>query len=241
MASIRTRDDTIRTERRAAPRMEGALARWYARNRGTAPQLAQYREQADTLIADLPEGGDVLEVAFGPGYLAIDMARSGRVHVTGLDLSHSFVAIASTNAHRAGVHVHFRHGDAADLPFQDCSFDLVVCQAAFKNFPRPVTTLDQMRRVLRPGGIAVIDDMNGEATRQDICDEVDRMGLSPSDAAFTRLALSWLRRRAASPAQFRQLAAASTFGDCTITTEGIGLRVVLRRSPAIGEIPFGQP
>jgi ubiquinone/menaquinone biosynthesis C-methylase UbiE len=231
MALHLSKNHDIPAERRAAPRMEGAMARWYARNRGSASQLAHYRTQAAALTADLTDGADVLEVAPGPGYLAVELARSGRITVTGVDLSHSFVAIAAENARHQGVTVDFRHGDAADLPFPTQSFDLVLCQAAFKNFPKPVTALDEMHRVLRPGGTAVIDDMNHDVTRQDIAREVAAMGLSRRDAAFTRLALAGLRRRAATSAQFERLVAASAFGVCSISTEGIGMRVRLTRLP----------
>jgi ubiquinone/menaquinone biosynthesis C-methylase UbiE len=207
------------------------MARWYARNRGSANQLAQYRDQAAELTAPLPDGADVLEVAPGPGFLSVELAREGRVHVTAVDLSHTFVGIAADNARRAGVRVDVRHGDAGDLPFADRSFHLVVCQAAFKNFPKPVAALDEMHRVLRPGGVAVIDDMNHEATRDDIDQEVAAMGVSKPNAAFTRLALGGLRRRAASPAQFTDLVARSVFRTCTVTTAGIGLRVRMTRGP----------
>ena len=98
----------------------------------------------------------MLEVAPGPGYLAIEIARLGRFHVTGLDISRSFVEIASENARQAAVSVDFRHGDAASMPFDAQSFDLIVCQASFKNFAQPGSALDEMHRVLRRGGTAVI-------------------------------------------------------------------------------------
>src|ERR1700731_3613112 len=94
------------------PEMEGLVARWYARIRGTGSQAEVYRKQATRLTEGLPAGATVLEVAFGPGYLAIEMARAGRVHVTGLDISRTFVQIASDNAQVAGVDVDFLHGDA---------------------------------------------------------------------------------------------------------------------------------
>jgi hypothetical protein len=87
-----------------------------------------------------------------------------------------------------------------------------------------------MRRVLRPGGVAVIHDMSRDATTAAINAEVDGMGLSRRDALFTRVALRGLRRRAFSAAQFRGLAAASDFTSCTVTTSGIGLEVRLTRT-----------
>jgi ubiquinone/menaquinone biosynthesis C-methylase UbiE len=224
---MRTRDGL--RERRPVPTMQGAMARWYTRQRGSAPQLALVAEQAAQLSAGLPAGARVLEVAPGPGYLAVELARLGH-EVTGLDLSQSFVDIATRHAQQAGVTVAFRQGDAADLPFEDESFDLVVCQAAFKNFTRPVDALDQLHRVLRPGGVAVIQDMRRDAPGAAIRQGVAAMGLGPVNAAMTRLALVTLRLRALSQAQFERLAAASAFGSCTTSTAGIGIEVRLTRS-----------
>src|SRR5437016_14489177 len=112
--------------------MEGFIARWYAQMRSSSAQLAAYRTQAAELTAGLPDGADVLEVAPGPGYLAIEIARLDRYRVTGLDISRTFVQIASDNAREAGVRVDFQHGDVERMPFADASFDLIVCQAAFK-------------------------------------------------------------------------------------------------------------
>jgi ubiquinone/menaquinone biosynthesis C-methylase UbiE len=208
------------------PKMEGVVARWYARQRGSASQLAAYRNQAAQLTDGLPSGADVLEVAPGPGYLAIELARLG-FHVCGLDISRSFLEIASQNARQAAVGVDFRQGDAASLPFQAASFDLVVCQAAFKNFARPASALDELHRVLRSGGTAVIQDMRRDASGADIDQEVQAMGLSRLNAVMTRWALRMLRRRAYSPAQFERLAADSAFRTCDIQSEGIGMRVRL--------------
>src|SRR5437879_13162493 len=112
------------------PEMEGPIARWYARVRGSQSQLDAYRKQAFQLTAGLPSGARVLEVAPGPGYLAIEMARPGGLRVTGLDVSRTFVAIASDNARRAGVTVDFRLGALARMPFPTRSFDLGGCQEA---------------------------------------------------------------------------------------------------------------
>lgn len=59
------------------PEMGGALARNYARQRGTEPQIELWRKQARELTAGLAEGAKVLEVAFGPGYFAVELARLG--------------------------------------------------------------------------------------------------------------------------------------------------------------------
>ncbi len=209
------------------PEMEGPIARWYARVRGTESQLEAYRAQAVQLTAGLPSRARVLEVAPGPGYLAIEMARQTGLQVSGLDISRTFVEIASENARRAGVTVAFRQGDVAQMPFATESFDLVVCQAAFKNFALPGSALAEMHRILRTGGFAVIQDMSRDATHADIDHEVNGMDLGWLSAFTTKGTLEMLKRRAYTPAQFAGLASRSPFRTCEITTEGIGLEVRL--------------
>lgn len=211
------------------PEMEGPVARWYARVRGTKSQIEAYRKQASELTAGLPDGASVLEVAPGPGYLTIEIARLGRFQVTGLDISHTFVEIASKNAREARVGVDFRQGDVATMPFAAESFDLVVCQAAFKNFTLPHGALAEIYRVIRPGGTAVIQDMSRDASHAAIEDEVRAMELGPVSTFTTKATLEMLRRRAYAPAQFERLAAESPFRTCEVALAGIGLEVRLRK------------
>jgi ubiquinone/menaquinone biosynthesis C-methylase UbiE len=106
---------------------------------------------------------------------------------------------------------------------------LIVCQAAFKNFTYPGSALDEMYRVLRSGGTAVIKDMSNDATHADIEHEVAGMQLGWLSSFTTKATLEMLKRRAYSPAQFERLAAESPFQTCEITTEGIGLTVRLQK------------
>jgi len=211
------------------PEMEGPVARWYARIRGSKSQIELCRKQAHELTAGLPDGAAVLEVAPGPGYLTIEMARLGQFQVTGLDISHTFVEIASRNAAAAHVTVDFRQGDVAAMPFAAESFDLVICQAAFKNFTLPKSALAEMHRVLRHGGTALIQDMSSDATHAAIDSEVKAMELGAVSTFTTKATLEMLRRRAYSPAKFERLALESPFGSCEIATAGIGLEVRLRK------------
>ncbi|MFJ8910502.1 class I SAM-dependent methyltransferase [Amycolatopsis sp. NPDC102389] len=210
------------------PEMGGALARNYAKQRGTEPQIELWRKQARELTADLPEDTKILEVAFGPGYFAVELARLG-FSVTGLDVAPAFVEIASEYARNQGVDAEFREGDVAGMPFEDESFDFVVCQAAFKNFVWPVKSLDEMYRVLRPGGTAVVQDMNRDATDGDIVREVESMKLGKLAALGVRQALGGLRRRAYTPVGFGGLVAETAFRTCEVTTAGIGMDVRLTR------------
>lgn len=216
--------ETIRKHK--VPEMEGFQARWYARNRGTEAQLAQYRKQAAQVTAGLAEGAEILEVAPGPGYFAVELAKRG-FRVTGLDISHTMVEIARENG--AGLEIDFRQGDITHAPFEAESFDFVICQAAFKNFRQPVAALNEMHRVLRPGGFAVIHDLNHAATGADIGREVAGMNLGAVAGFVVRRTLGLLRRRAFTPEQFEELAAESAFGGCSVTADGIGLEIRLAR------------
>ena len=210
--------------------MEGRQARWYARQRMTPSQRVAVRGRAHQLQSSLQAGARVLEVASGPGLLAIELARSERLTVVGLDVSQTMVEIAIENAAREGVAVKFEHGDVAQLPFADGSFDLVVCQAAFKNFSEPRRALDEIYRVLAPGGRAEIDDLSKEASTGEIEEEVRKMGLSKLNAFVTKWILATvLRRRAYSRAQIEQLASSSAFGSCLFARDGIGFTVTLSR------------
>jgi ubiquinone/menaquinone biosynthesis C-methylase UbiE len=208
--------------------MEGAIARWYARNTGKKPE--GYREAAGLVAARLPGGGDVLEVAPGPGYLAVELARLGNYRVVGLDISRSFVEMARKNAADAGVAVTFEHGNAAQMPFAADSFDFVVCRAAFKNFSEPVRALAEMHRVLRPGGRALILDLRRDAPPEAINAEVKKMGLGWFNSLLTKLTFKFmLLKTAYSEAQFRQMASATPFKSCEIQADAIGLAVTLTK------------
>jgi ubiquinone/menaquinone biosynthesis C-methylase UbiE len=221
---------TIRDRRfKLVPEMEGRQARWYAEQRGSGSQLAAYRARAAELSALLPDGGDVLEVAPGPGHLAVELARTGRLTVSGIDVSRTMVEIATGYAAAEGVDVAFRQGDVAELPYPDASFDLVVCQAAFKNFTRPVRALDEIHRVLRPGGTAVVEDMSADATNDAIGREVAGMRLGTANAVVTRSVLRLLRRRAYGRDGFAELARRSAFGAAEVRADGIGLVVTLTK------------
>jgi ubiquinone/menaquinone biosynthesis C-methylase UbiE len=205
--------------------MEGFIARWYARN--TANQDRQ-KSAAQAVAGQVPPGGSVLEVAPGPGYLAMELARLGVYRVAGLDISKTFVEIATANAQAAGVAVEFVHGNASAMPFAGDSFDFIVCQAAFKNFREPVQALAEMHRVLKPGGKALILDLRPDASPAAIKAEVKKMGLGWFNSWFTKLIFKFcLVKRAYSRDQFQQMASQSPFRHCEIEEAPIGFAVSL--------------
>ena len=172
----------------------------------------------------------MLEVAPGPGFCAIEIAKSDRYTVAGLDISESFVRIARENAQKAGVAVDFRHGNASRMPFPDAAFDFVVCTAAFKNFSDPIGALNEIHRVLTPGGQASIFDLRKDASRDDVATEVRDMHLSTIDSLVTRWIFRFvLLKRAYSRAALESMVAASRFGACEIMADGIGFDLRLTK------------
>ena len=205
--------------------MEGPIARWYAH---TTRARADHRTTAEAIVRHLSAGSAVLEVAPGPGFTAIELARLGAYRISGVDISHSFVRMARDNARRAGVAIDFRHGDVANLPFAAESFDFVYCKAAFKNFPDPVRALDEIHRVLRPGGRASIFDLRKDASDQAIQAEIRGMHLSAVSAFLTRLVFRTALLRAAYTREaLESVVARSRFGRGELRADGIGFELKL--------------
>jgi ubiquinone/menaquinone biosynthesis C-methylase UbiE len=210
--------------------MEGPIATWYAKNTGRGDRLRWFVDYAKVVAERVAPGGRVLEVAPGPGFLAIEIAKAGRHSVTGLDISESFVRIARDNAGKAGAAVDFRHGNASAMTFPEGSFDFVVCTAAFKNFSDPVGALNEIHRVLAPGGQASIFDLRKDASLDDIATEVRNMHLSAVSALFTRWVFRFsLLRRAYTREAIETLVGRSRFGMCQFKTDGIGFELQLAK------------
>lgn len=204
--------------------MEGWVARWYARTRRN--DMDDFRRQAQAVAQRLPSGASVLEVAPGPGFFAVELAKLGDFKITGLDISRTFVEIAKENAQKAGVRIDFRFGNASSLPFPRDTFDFIYCSAAFKNFSEPATALDEMQRVLRPGGEARITDLRKDVSLDELDTYLKHSGRSRFDAWMTRwIFRCMLIKRAYTKDQFLRMAETSRFGACQIALSPIGFEV----------------
>lgn len=208
--------------------MEGMVAKWYAANTGEV--MREYVELAQRISRELPPGSAVLEVAPGPGYFSMELAKRGSYAITGLDISHTFVKMATENATKAGLNVRFVQGSASSMPLPDASFDFLLCRAAFENFADPVGAMREMCRVLKPGGRGLIIDLKGDASPAQIDHYVDRMTLSWFNKIMTRMAFkTMLLKSAYTASQFRQMLAQTNFSRVEITEEDIGLEVSMFR------------
>jgi ubiquinone/menaquinone biosynthesis C-methylase UbiE len=208
--------------------MEGATARWYASL--TYKSIEDFRALARRVAGEIAPESKVLEVAPGPGYFAVELAKLGNYQVTGLDISRTFVEIARRNALEAAVEADFRQGDAASMPFGDESFDFLLCRAAFKNFARPMRALNEMYRVLKPGGRALIIDLRKDASRESIYEAVERMRVGAVNALLTKLTFRFmLLKRAYTKQEFERLLSQTKFGRVSIAEDLIGLELTLGR------------
>ena len=132
----------------------------------SSDHLVQYLEYVDSLpetrqlklksygYLGLKKGDAVLDAGCGPGYDALRMAAmvgmSGKV--TGIDMSERMIAIAQEKAKGAGLPVSFRTGDVRKLDVPDASFDAVRIERTLQILDNPGQILDELIRVLRPGG-----------------------------------------------------------------------------------------
>jgi ubiquinone/menaquinone biosynthesis C-methylase UbiE len=214
--------------------MEGGLATWYAKI--TKKDFGEFDRLARELAQDLPENARVLEIAPGPGYLSVALAKLGHFKISGLDISQSFVQMASQYAKREGVVARFIHGSASDIPLEDGLFDLIVCRAAFKNFSEPLKALNEMHRVLKPGGRAVIIDLRKDTSWKEIVAYVDGLHISRTNTWMTKFTFKHvLLKRAYTEAQMTTLVNESDFESCEIIKAPVGMEVRLTRQRPLAE------
>jgi ubiquinone/menaquinone biosynthesis C-methylase UbiE len=206
--------------------MEGFVAAWYARQ--TAKDIDEFRKVARRLGSHIEPGFCVLEIAPGPGFLAIEVAKLTGCRMVGIDISKSFVRIADGNAERAGVDIAFDEGDAAAMPYPANGFDFIFCRAAFKNFSRPLAALDEIYRVLKPGRDAVIIDLRKDFSAHDVNEYVRGKGVL--NAALIKLIFNtMLKKRAYTAEGIAQLASQSRFGQGEVRLDSIGFELWLHK------------
>lgn len=124
----------------------------------------------------------------------------------------------------------FRQGNVADMPFPDGAFDFIICTAAFKNFKEPVSALGQMHRVLKPGGTALIVDMDRNVSSRQIDNYTESTGARGMNKLFMKLMFKYfLRNGAYTRDEFIDLISKTAFREYDIKEEGIGFHINLRK------------
>jgi len=111
----------------------------------------------DFLSEVFEERRRILDVGTGTGFISLILAELGH-EVVGIDLSKGMLEVAREKAKKFGLDVEFRIGDAENLPFEDESFDAVVCRHLLWTLPNPLKAVGEWRRVVRDGGKVVAID-----------------------------------------------------------------------------------
>ena len=113
-------------------------------------------------LCDLGAGQHVLDVASGPGSSALLLAAEYGVRVDGVDLSEPSVKRAAAAAADAGLtdRAAFRVGDAERLPFDDDTFDVIVCFEVIEHIVGADRALSEFARVLTADGVLAISSPN---------------------------------------------------------------------------------
>src|SRR5919199_2114132 len=141
----------------------GAAAREHARvtldwGAGEYERTARELEPAAhhvVALAGVAPGERVLDLACGTGNAASEAARAG-ARVTGLDAAPRLIEVAEARAAAASLDIEFVVGDAQDLPFGDGAFDCVLSVFGVIFVPDPPRAMNEILRVLAPGGRALI-------------------------------------------------------------------------------------
>lgn len=113
----------------------------------------------DLIHFDEWKGKDVLDVGCGAGVEVVRFARAG-ARVTGVDIADSAIALARRNLEQQGLEARLEVADGEHLPFPDASFDFVFAHGVVQYTGNDAAMVQEIHRVLRPGGLAVFQAYN---------------------------------------------------------------------------------
>lgn len=123
--------------------------RFVNRRKKAERNIARVRQRLQELPSNAIQ--DVLELGCGTGAVAADLAATYGMNVYGTDYDSAQIEIAR-NLQPESEHLHYRVEDATRLSFQDTRFDLVISQNVFHHLADWKTAVQEVTRVLRPGG-----------------------------------------------------------------------------------------
>lgn len=114
----------------------------------------------DEMAASGIEGGDILEIGPGPGYVGLELAK--KIHpnsLTGCEISPAMLRMAEKNAAEYQIPARYVQGNCMEMPFDDESFDTVISNGSLHEWEMPVSAFNEIFRVLRTGGRYCITDL----------------------------------------------------------------------------------
>lgn len=104
-------------------------------------------------------GKAVLDLGCGGGFMAEALAREG-AHVAGIDPSAPAIAAAQEHARQEDLKITYQVGTGEQIPLQSAAVDYVVCVDVLEHVESLDAVLDEVRRVLKPGGVFLFDTIN---------------------------------------------------------------------------------
>jgi len=204
----------------------GPFTRWYDKNT-REKRIEEMREYANEVKKHLTDNAKVLEVAPGPGYFSIELAKMGNYNITGMDISADFVEICKTNAKRENISVNFLQGNVSKMPFEDNTFNFIFCSAALKNFKEPVMALCEMYRVLKNNGIVLIVDMNHDVSKETLNEAAAKGSKHGFERWFMKMTFKVLCNAAYSKNELENIIKQTAFNRNEIKEGGIGFYIYL--------------
>ena len=143
-----------------------AAVKWndlYSRDTPVLEEVS-FRQRRDCTVAQVVShcapGAKVLDLGCGTGPVLVELARRG-FECTGMDYSPDMLDFARQRMREAGFDdSRIQQGDCRKIPFADSSFDAVVCLGVISYVENYEVVLEQMRRVLKPGGLLVVSFRN---------------------------------------------------------------------------------
>jgi ubiquinone/menaquinone biosynthesis C-methylase UbiE len=137
--------------------------------KGGYPTL-QYRHKYMLEMAlqlDLPKDARVLDIGCGPGEMVLDLMRN-EWRVWGIDIAANMIEIAKEKVAKAPQknEVHLATGDIEKLDFENQFFDLIICSGVVEYLPGDEKWMAEMSRILKPGGVLIINVTNKWALRK---------------------------------------------------------------------------
>jgi demethylmenaquinone methyltransferase/2-methoxy-6-polyprenyl-1,4-benzoquinol methylase len=114
------------------------------------------RKAIRLLMKKRPE--NILDVATGTGDFAIEALKTGAQEIIGVDISEEMLAVGRAKVKDLGIgnRITLQKGDSEELTFPDCSFEAVTVAFGVRNFENLSKGIDELHRVLKPGGVVCI-------------------------------------------------------------------------------------